>query len=220
MHAKVLRLGEGDKITLFDELNNEYLVEVLRYHSKQKLEGKVLEVRESDVEMKVEVTLVLALSRSKNFELALQKCTELGMSKVIPIETERSILKVPEAMRKLERWEKILVNATKQSLRVDIPQVMQPLEFEQVFENYDVVAENTLFAALSDKNIPIKKQIESIDKDKEIFVFIGPEGGFTEQETALAIEKGITPVGLGRRTLRTETAAIYVVSVLSYELDS
>lgn len=219
-HArKVLRLKAGDRIILFDEEGNEYEAEMLRYHSKEKMEAKVLGELERDVEMTERIHLVLGLCRSRQFELALQKCTEIGVHSIIPLETDHSILKSEDAGKKIDRWEKIVLDATKQSARTHVPKVNFPQTLEALVQNFDITADNTLFASVSDNVVSLKDGVKKIGRADDIYVVIGPEGGFSPKEMKFAEEQNWNFVSLGKTVLRTETAAIFLTSILSYEFD-
>lgn len=218
-HArKVLRLQIGDPVIVFDSEGNEFLGKVKRYYSKEDMEITLVEELEREVESVKNVHLVMGLCRSKNFELALQKCTEIGVASIIPLETTRSILKSSDALHKLDRWKDIALDATKQSTRVTIPEIMQPQTLETLFENYALNAENSIIAAVSENQQGLRDISENLKSAEDIFIIIGPEGGFTDEETSLVKSKGVNIITLGKRVLRAETAAIYLTAILFYEL--
>lgn len=218
---KVLRLKAGDQIIIFDLDGNEYKAEMLRYHSKEKFEAKLLEEIVRDVEMEVSVHLVMGLCRSKNFELALQKCTELGVKSFIPLETDHSILKKDNAANKLARWDEIVLDACKQSGRTAIPEISAPQDLESLFSNLEITEKNSIVAALSENSRDLGSIITKLksDNEKDLFIFIGPEGGFSDKEKQLFQDKNLNMADLGNRVLRAETAAIFVSSIISYEFD-
>lgn len=152
-------------------------------------------------------------------ELIIQKCVELGVDRIVAVSTERAIVKLDKKeSKKLERWQKIAEAAAKQSGRGKIPEIGQ-----QVLKFKEAVAEAK---ELDGAIIPYEKEQETGIRQfvqgfrgESIGVFIGPEGGFAEEEIALAQENGITPITLGKRILRTETAGMTTAAILLYELD-
>lgn len=219
-HArKSLRLKAGDRVILFTNDGQEFEAEVLRYHSKEDMELKVLEEVVRDVEMSKKIHVVLGLCRSKNFELALQKCTELGVASFIPLQTDRSILKLEDAERKLDRWNDIVLDATKQSTRTSPPEVMSPQTLESLISNFGLNELNTLFASVKEGVLNLHDAIENVSNENNIYILVGPEGGFSDREIEFAKSQTWNFVSLGKRVLRVETAAIFMSSVLAYELD-
>ena len=218
-HArKVLRLQIGDQILVFNKEGKEFVGKVKQYYSKEDMEVELVEEIERDVESVKDIHLVMGLCRSKKFELALQKCTEIGIASIIPLETSRSILKTEDAHKKIDRWEKIAIDAAKQSTRVSIPEIKQPQDFETFFQNCALNSGNAVMAAVSEDRQNFKDISANFVNAEDLFIIIGPEGGFTDEEVRFAEEKGINVVTLGKRVLRAETAAIYLSSVLFYEL--
>ena len=218
-HArKVLRLSIGDLVVVFDEEGNEFLAKIKRYFSKEDMEVTLVEKLERKVEADKKIHLVMGLCRSKNFELALQKCTEIGISSIIPLETTRSILKGSDAVKKIPRWRNIALDAVKQSKRTNIPEISTPYTLESIFRERDINPRNSVVALISENNVYLRNVIDTIREEKEIYLFIGPEGGFADGEIAMFVSQNIPSISLGKRVLRAETAAIYLTSILFYEL--
>lgn len=219
-HARrVLRLGAGDPVTVFDISGNEFLGKVIQYTSKEDMQVEIVEALERESESNVRIHLVMSLCRSKNFELAIQKCTEIGVSSIIPLQTERSILTQDDANRKIQRWKDIAIDAVKQSHRTLIPEIKPAENIETLFANYDLNSENSVIAAVSEKEMTIRDSLENLRESENVYFLIGPEGGFSEKEVKFVTEKGLPAVSLGKRVLRAETAAIYLAAVLFYELE-
>lgn len=216
-HIKtVLRAREGEEITVCDGEGMDYQCRILSLEK-----GVVTEILSSapcDVEPETKITLYQGLPKADKMEWIIQKCVELGVERIVPVSTERAIVKLDKKEgKKLERWQKIAEAAAKQSGRGIIPQMG-----ERVLSFGEAVVEAT---KLDGALIPYEKEeergIRQFVRDfsgKSIGVFIGPEGGFSPEEVALAEEAGILPVTLGKRILRTETAGMTTVALLLYEL--
>lgn len=173
-----------------------------------------------------EITLAQACLKSDKMELIFQKATELGVSKILPFFSSRTVPKDPGA--KLERWQKIILAAAKQSGRATLPEIMSPCPMPELLTQFD---KTTVRLLLSERRT--KRHLKEILREsaagtslrniipfriEKIVGLIGPEGGFSDEEMDLAEEAGFIPVSLGRRILRAETAAITFLSVLQYEM--
>jgi 16S rRNA (uracil1498-N3)-methyltransferase len=150
-------------------------------------------------------------------ELIIQKTTELGVSAIIPFKSERSIsLEERESkQKKSHRWQEIAIKAVQQSRRAGVPRVEAYLSFMEALKSCEGEGLKILLYEKEGENL---KNVLKRYQPKKIFAMVGPEGGFTEEEVALAKDKGFIPVKLGQRILRTETAAITLVGILQYEL--
>lgn len=216
-HIKtVLRARVGEELTLCDGEGMDYQCRIASMER-----GVLLDILSKEVcetEPKTKITLYQGLPKADKMELIIQKCVELGVDRIVAVSTERAIVKLDKKeSKKLERWQKIAEAAAKQSGRGKIPEIGQ-----QVLKFKEAVAEAT---ALDGAIIPYEKEQETGIRrfvqgfrGGSIGVFIGPEGGFAEEEIALAKEAGITPITLGKRILRTETAGMTTIAVLLYEL--
>lgn len=217
-HIKtVLRAREGEEITLCDGEGMDYRCRIASLER-----GVLLDILSKEVcetEPKTKITLYQGLPKADKMELIIQKCVELGVDRIVAVSTERAIVKLDKKeTKKLERWQKIAEAAAKQSGRGKIPEICQ-----QVLKFKEAVAEAK---ALDGAIIPYEKEEETGIRQfvqgfqgESVGVFIGPEGGFAEEEIALARENGITPITLGKRILRTETAGMTTTAILLYELD-
>jgi 16S rRNA (uracil1498-N3)-methyltransferase len=150
-------------------------------------------------------------------ELIIQKTTELGVSAIIPFKSERSIsLEERDAkQKKAHRWQEIAIKAVQQSRRARVPRVEAYRPFGEALKRCEGEALRLL---LYEKTGGTLKNVLRRYQTKRIYAMVGPEGGFTEEEVSLAMDEGFTPVKLGQRILRTETAAITLVGILQYEL--
>lgn len=215
-HIKtVLRAREGEKVTLCDGEGMDYLCRIASLERGVLLD--VLSKTPCETEPEIKLTLYQGLPKADKMEWIIQKCVEIGIDRIVPMATERAIVKLDKKEgKKLERWQKIAEAAAKQSGRGKIPEVSQRvLKFAEVVEDA---------AGLDAAAIPYEKEQEyglrefaSEFSGTTAGIFIGPEGGFSEEEIALAKEKGIQPVSLGKRILRTETAGMVTAAILLYE---
>ena len=206
----------GSLITLTDSEGNDFRGRVLRL-SETEASILIFDAFPSPTESSLEIILLQALPEKERMEVIIQKATELGVSAILPFQSERSIsLKEREAkQKKAHRWQQIAVKAVQQSRRAKVPYVGECRPFQKVLVD---CKEDGLKILLWEKEGHHLKRVVRQCPTQKIYVMIGPEGGFTEAEVTLAKEKGFIPVKLGQRILRTETAAITMVGILQYEL--
>ncbi|MBQ3568460.1 MAG: 16S rRNA (uracil(1498)-N(3))-methyltransferase [Anaerotignum sp.] len=217
-HIKtVLRAREGEEITLCDGEGMDYQCRIASLER-----GVLLDILSKEVcetEPKTKITLYQGLPKADKMELIIQKCVELGVDRIVAVSTERAIVKLDKKeTKKLERWQKIAEAAAKQSGRGKIPEIGQ-----QVLKFKEAVAEakeldGAIIPYEREEETGIRQFVQNF-KGESVGVFIGPEGGFADEEIALAQGNGITPITLGKRILRTETAGMTTTAILLYELD-
>lgn len=216
----VLRMKAGERITVLDNTGLECEV-LLTDVGRHEVEGRIESRRAGVGEPGVELTLYQSLLGREKFELVLQKCTEVGVSRFVPVITQRSLVRDADSVtpKKLTRWRRIITEAAEQSHRSKIPELAEPLRFEEVVSELNGF-DRCLIASPYERQITLQKSIRSETKElKSIALLIGPEGGFTEQEIDAAVEAGAIAVSLGPRILRTETAAIVTAAIVLYELN-
>jgi 16S rRNA (uracil1498-N3)-methyltransferase len=213
----VLRLRKGDHIAVLDGSGREYEV-VLQKVSSESAEGRVRATR-TVVEPSVKITLYQALLKGSKLEFTLQKCTEIGVSRFVPVVCEHCIANTPGS-KKLERWQKIIIEAAEQSGRGKFPNLEPAMPFQQACQSMGKLA----FIAMEGETIPGLRSclkgtlpIQSQESTPTIDLFIGPEGGFSKTEVDYAQHCGILPVSLGNRTLRAETAGLVAATAILYE---
>ena len=218
-HIKnVLRAVTGDKLIVSDGSGNEYTVCIDNIY-KDKISAAIIEAAKNRTEPPVEVTLFQGIPKSDKMDTIIQKSVELGISRIVPVITERTVVRFDNSRdmeAKVKRWQRISLEAAKQCNRGVVPVVELPLKFDKALE---------AFREYSLKLIPyeierekgIREYLKEYTEGKICF-FIGPEGGFTDNEIDRAIKNDIIPVTLGPRILRTETAGAAVLSILMYEL--
>ena len=173
------------------------------------------------MELPAKIYLFQGLPKADKLELIIQKAVELGVYQVIPVETKRSIVKLDDkkAKTKTARWQQISEAAAKQSKRGIIPEVKEPVPFAKALQMAETMDVKLIPYELAEGMEKTRTLIESVKPGQSIAIFIGPEGGFDESEIAAAMEKGIEPITLGRRILRTETAPLAILSWLGYFLE-
>ncbi|MGH8290218.1 MAG: 16S rRNA (uracil(1498)-N(3))-methyltransferase [Steroidobacteraceae bacterium] len=209
--ARVLRLAAGDPLTLFDGRGGEHTARVEALHQG----AVVVAVGESSAaerESPLSLTLAQGISRGERMDWVVQKATELGVSRMVPLLTERSVVRLDarQAERKLEHWQGIAVAACEQSGRNRIPDIAPPLGLQDFLRSRQKDGPTRLL--LSPTGALGIGELQALDGG--VIVLIGPEGGLAESEQRAALDAGFIAVRLGPRTLRTETAAIAALSVL------
>lgn len=224
-HIKnVLRMKPGEEINLNNGIDgNEYRCAILSL-SDDIIECELRFVKKSDAEPGAELVLFQGLPKADKMELIIQKCVELGVTKIVPVAMKRCVMKIDDkkADSKIKRWQGIAEAAAKQSKRAIIPEVAMPMSFKLAVKDakkYDV---KLLPYEMADPD-SIKKTKEllgSIKPGEKVCIFIGPEGGFDDTEIDLARENGLETITLGPRILRTETAGMVALSWITYELES
>ncbi|WP_373598619.1 16S rRNA (uracil(1498)-N(3))-methyltransferase [Paraclostridium bifermentans] len=215
--SKVLRCRIGENLEICDNDNNEYICEITNI-DKSQVELNILErvdiKRESDLKIKV----YQGLPKGPKMEMILQKLTEVGVDEIILVETKRTVVKVDNKKedKKIERWERIIYEAAKQSKRGKIPTLRGVLSFKEALAD---MKENDFNIAPyeNERTKSIKQAIKGLDINN-IGIFVGPEGGFEDTEIQAIEEIGGQSVSLGPRILRTETASLVASSIVLYEL--
>lgn len=221
-HIKnVLRMKIDEEITVSDGQNKEYYC-IIEKMDKNEIFLKINSFDINNTELKSQIILFQAIPKKDKMELIIQKAVELGAMQIVPVITNRVIVKIDDKKReikKMERWQSISESAAKQSRRGIIPIVKPIHSFNQAIE-YLKELDISLIAYENARGIDKTKEIISNIKDNsKIGIFIGSEGGFTETEVEIAKQKNIIPISLGRRILRTETAGLAILSMLMLELD-
>lgn len=200
--SRVLRLQAGDQIIILDDNLNEFLLKLEKVDKKQTV-GFIQNKTVNKNEPKINVTLYQSLIPKDKFELILEKCCEIGVKEFVPIITKHTQIHD----FKKGRWEKILKEAAEQCQRGKIPSLKPPLTFNQAVDE----AVNNGEVLIAWEKQPQTKEYKLSEVNKtitNISIFIGPEGGFSQQEIDHAFSKGAKLISLGKRTLRSETAAI------------
>jgi len=204
----VLRLRQAEKIQVFDGEGNEFFCEIETIKKKETLLIVIKEISPTAPESGLDLILAVALLKGEKFDLVVQKAVELGAVKFVPINTKRADAKFADAAKKLERWRKIIVDATKQCGRAKLMKIIEPLNFEEFVETAD--GTRILFA---ERNGGSFSQVKS---NQKITAVIGSEGGWEDAEIEAARKYGFQIVTLNGRILRAETAAISIAAILQH----
>ena len=202
----VLRLREEAEIHIFDGDGREFLCAVEKI-SKNETELKIIkEVSPTAPESNLDLTFAVALLKGEKFDLVIQKSVELGVKKFVPLNTIRADVKIKDGEKKLERWRKIIVDATKQCGRAALMRIESPVDFEKFIASAE--GAKILFAEKDGEKFSSVKATENIS------AIVGAEGGWENSEIEMARKKGFQIVTFGGRILRAETAAVSIAAVL------
>lgn len=215
--SRVLRSRENDKLEVCDMDNNEYICEI-REINKDNILLDIIEKVNIKRESNLKVKLYQGMPKGTKMELILQKLTEIGVDEIVLVQTKRSVTKIDNKKedKKIERWERIIYEAAKQSKRGKIPKLTGVLTFKEALadmQNNDL----NICPYENERTISIKEAIKDSSANT-IGIFVGPEGGFEEEEVEKIQEIDGKVVSLGPRILRTETASVVASSIVLYEL--
>ena len=217
----VLRMKAGEELDVADGQGGREYRCAVRGYGEDFVDCELRFIREEGVELPSRIHLFQGLPKADKMELIIQKAVELGVYRILPVETRRCVVKLDDkkAKSKTARWQQISESAAKQSRRGIIPEVTQPLNFQKALELTEGMDLKLIPYELAEGMEKTRQLLESVRPGQDIAVFIGPEGGFDEEEIRAATEKGIEPITLGKRILRTETAPLAVLSWLMYRLE-
>ena len=205
--SKVLRLRNEDQISLFNERDGEFLATLLSIGKKSvsvRLEHRI----ENQSESKLNVHLAIGISRGERMDYAIQKATELGVSRITPLFTERCEVKIKADRldNRMGHWERVAISACEQSGRNVVPQITTPLSIES-FLSQAREGEGFVLDHRADNGLP------TTISPKAVTILIGPEGGLSESEIGAANSAGFSSLRIGPRVLRTETAPVVAISL-------
>lgn len=221
-HIKnVLRMKVGEELSVSNgEDGREYRCKILELLEDQII-CELLFIKESGQELPNRITLFQGLPKSDKMEFIIQKAVELGAAEIVPVTTRRSIVKWDEkkSKNKIERWQGIAEAAAKQSKRSIVPVVSPVMTIKEAISHCAQTEVKMIPYELAEGMEQTRALIEGIRKGQSIAVFIGPEGGFEEEEIKIARDGGVIPVTMGKRILRTETAGMTMLAWLMYRLE-
>lgn len=206
----VLRLGVGDELILFDENGYEYVSSITAINNRI-IESRIIRTSIINRESPLEITILQAIIKGDKMDFIVQKATELGVSSIVPVVTARSEVR---NSKKIARWQKIADESIKQCGRHFSPIVHEEINFEGAIEKYRSDLNILFFEKTKDTGLKDIK-INTVSPST-VSILIGPEGGFTDNESALAHDSGYIAVSLGPRILRSETASIVSVSLIQH----
>lgn len=222
-HIKnVLRLKIDDCIQVCNsDTENNYKAQIVSVE-KSNIKCSIIEKLNSTVESNVYIHILQGLPKADKMELIIQKCTELGVQEITPVNMERSIVKLnpKDETKKIQRWQKIAEVAAKQSGRDKITQINNIVKFKDIFnalKDYDAF----LVAYEKEKENTLKKELIKLKEvsSPKVAVLIGPEGGIDDEEIKILKTNNTKIITLGKRILRTETAPLAISSIIQYELE-
>ncbi len=214
----VLRMRAGDEVILLDNSGWAYHLE-LESVDPDLVRGRVREKWKLETEPRTKITLYQGMLKGQKFDWVLQKGTELGITSFVPVLAARclvgSVNDVSES--RLDRWQRIVLEAAEQAGRAVLPEMESALFFQHACQQ---VAEHglSLIPWEGEKSRGLREALANVPRSRTINLFVGPEGGFTDEEIAMAKNFGIMPITLGPRIFRAETAGIVAASAILYEL--
>jgi len=206
----VLRMGAGDEFTVFDSTGAHFKAEIKRV-GKTSVVAELMEALPPAEEPAHKLVLLQGILKGRKMDYVIQKATELGVAEIVPVATSRSQVR---ETRKHDRWQKIALEASRQSWRTTVPEVAEPATFKDYLEGASQLRGCIFW---EEGGASLKKM--KFEASEEPFVIaIGPEGGFTAQEVEIARAKGLEVGSLGNRILRAETAAVSAVTIVQFLL--
>jgi len=223
-HARnVLRMEAGDKLVLFNGVGRELTAEITNVNDDEILLRKLHDSETAP--LRCRIVLGQAIPKGKNMDLIVLKAVEIGAAEIAPIISDRTVVQLDSetASQKQTKWQQIAIEAAKQCGQNWLPLVQAPKKLSEFFSTSDQTFDLRLIGSLQPDAQHLKKILEIYSSEqgsrpRSVLMLVGPEGDFTPAELALARRYGCQPITLGPIILRVETAAIYCLSVLSYEL--
>lgn len=214
---RVLRLKEGDSVVVLDNTGSAY--EVVLHLDGQVITGRITTRSICDTEPVVHIRLMACVSQREKYEWILQKGTELGVSEFLPVISQRTLVQKASAIdKKRQRWESIIQEAAEQSHRGKLPSLLPVMLLGEALQVNPLNSINLI--AHTGTNIRSLKSVLNETDAQSFNLLVGPEGGFSENEMEEAFQAGFSPVSLGKRVLRMETAALAIVNAVLYHSSS
>ncbi len=221
-HIKnVLRLNKGEKIVICDGQGQDYYC-IIDNVAKEQVIAVIEDKQKANTELRTKIYLFQGLPKKDKMEFIVQKAVELGVYEIVPVKMKRTIVKIDNEKKeraKLNRWQTIANEASKQSRRGILPNVHEIVSYKEAIDMAKELEYVILPYELAENMEYTRKSIEEASKCSSIGIFIGPEGGFDEEEVSFAKEIGIKTITLGNRILRTETAGLTALAMLMYNIE-
>ena len=216
----VLRMRTGEEVLIADGRGAEYRCKLTDL-SENEVRAQILWKLDGNAELASAVTLFQGLPKSDKMDLIVQKCVELGVDRIVPVSTKRAVVKLDEKKEqtRLKRWNTISESAAKQSGRGVIPEVSGVMSFGKALEEAKKLDVLLIPYERAEHMAETRRVMGEIRPGQSVGIFIGPEGGFEESEVEEAVAAGAKAITLGKRILRTETAGLAVMAMLSYLLE-
>ncbi|MGF1494209.1 MAG: 16S rRNA (uracil(1498)-N(3))-methyltransferase [Microcoleaceae cyanobacterium] len=214
--GRVLRLQKGDRFVVFDGQVQTWTAQLVTFLPADPPQAELLESSINQTELPVSVTLLVALPKGNGFDQIVRCCTELGTNRFVPVLSDRTLLKPSE--NKLDRWRKIATEAAEQSERQQIPTISQPLPLTTALQEFQDQHSLNCFCVARQPAPHLLTLLNQSSQFKAATLATGPEGGWTSEEVALALEMGFQSVSLGNQILRAITAPIAALSIVSASL--
>lgn len=220
-HIKnVLRMRQGEEIVISAGDNQEYTC-FIEEMTQEEVLASVMYVQEVGLELSSRIYLFQGLPKSDKMELIIQKAVELGAYEIIPVDTRRTVVKLDAKKQasKIKRWQGISESAAKQSKRMIVPLIHPVMKFQEALEYAKELDIRLIPYELAEDMAHTRDILGQIQPGHSIGIFIGPEGGFDQEEIDAAMKCRVQPITLGKRILRTETAGMTVLSILMFLLE-
>lgn len=215
----VLRLKPGDEVFVFDGLGREYLCRIESLRRDAAALSILEEVEAASPESALDLTLALALLKGEKFDLAVQKATELGVMKIVPVMTKLSDIRLRDerdAEKRTARWRRISLEAAKQSGRARLPEIEEPLSFDSLLESATHSGDEWALMFVERGGQSLAQSLSASAMPQSLTALVGPEGGWTDEEIQQAHARDWQIITLGGRILRAETAAIAITTLLQH----
>ncbi len=212
--VNVLRMKVGERLVIVTVDQLQYLGEIVEITDEVRV--RVVEALQKSSESPLSINLVQGIAKGDKMDYIIQKATELGVHRIIPLLSQYTVvqLKGEKKEKKQERWQKIALAAAQQAQRVKVPEVRIVSSLQEVLEGMSFEDMGIIFYEKESKGL---KEVLNLSPSGEVYVFIGPEGGWHEKEVEMLKRAGAISAGLGNRILRTETAALTALAILQYQ---
>ncbi|TFE70746.1 hypothetical protein A7Q10_06330 [Methylacidiphilum caldifontis] len=215
-----MRHKVGDLIEIFDGKGSSWVAQIQKIENNRVFVSLLKEKRPDSLSKKPLFILIQAVLKNKAMQFLLQKVTEIGVDQIIPVISGRSLFTKEERKQfKEKKWKDILIAAAKQSQQRKLPELFEISSLSDVLER-DFSSSLKLVAFLGKESKSLKEIVKSHTSEdiSSVAVLVGPEGDLTDEEKKFALDRGFIPVSLGNQILRSETAALFLLSILNYEL--